>query len=139
MAISTDRLWPVHRRVVGGRVTPTFLSASSEAFLPREPRGRETSQLAGSKAGVTNNSGMPQASASRRELLTLVCDGLRKLATHKMAREAPGQTLQPTALAHEAWLKLVAKDNSKFEGRAYFLAAESAACSRGASPIWFGR
>ena len=36
-------------------VTPTFLSASSEAFLPREPRGRETSQLAGRKAGATDN------------------------------------------------------------------------------------
>lgn len=48
----------VHLRVVGICVTPTFLSASSEAFLPREPRGPETSQLAGSKAGVTKNSKM---------------------------------------------------------------------------------
>jgi len=40
-------------------------------------------------------------------LLELVYDELRRLATSKMAREAPGQTLQPTALVHEAWLKLV--------------------------------
>jgi hypothetical protein len=42
------------------------------------------------------------------QLLPLVYDELRKLAAHKMASEKPGQTLQPTALVHEAWLKLVA-------------------------------
>ncbi|MCI0540122.1 MAG: ECF-type sigma factor, partial [Verrucomicrobiales bacterium] len=41
------------------------------------------------------------------ELLPLVYDELRKLAAHKMANEAPGQTLQPTALVHEAWLRLL--------------------------------
>jgi hypothetical protein len=41
------------------------------------------------------------------ELLPLVYEELRKLATQKMAREQPGQTLQPTALVHEAWLRLV--------------------------------
>ena len=48
----------VHPEVVRGAVSPTFLSASFEAFLPRGPRGQETSQLAGSKAGVTDNLGM---------------------------------------------------------------------------------
>ena len=57
------------------------------------------------------------------ELLPLVYQELRKLAAHRMANEAPGQTLQPTALVHEAWLKLVGKDNPKFEGRAHFFAA----------------
>jgi len=41
------------------------------------------------------------------ELLPLVYEELRKLAAHKMANEAPGQTLQPTALVHEAWLRLI--------------------------------
>jgi hypothetical protein len=41
------------------------------------------------------------------ELLPLVYEELRRLATHKMALEAPGHTLQPTALVHEAWLRLV--------------------------------
>ena len=40
------------------------------------------------------------------ELLPLVYQELRRLAAHKMANEAPGQTLQPTALVHEAWLRL---------------------------------
>ena len=64
------------------------------------------------------------------ELLPLVYQELRKLAAHRMASEAPGQTLQPTALVHEAWLKLVRKDNPKFDGRAHFFAAAAEAMRR---------
>ena len=46
------------------------------------------------------------------KLLPLVYEELRKLAARKMASEAPGQTLQPTALVHEAWLRLTG-DESK--------------------------
>jgi hypothetical protein len=45
------------------------------------------------------------------QLLELLYEELRKLATSKMAQEAPGQTLQPTALVHEAWLRLVGDKN----------------------------
>jgi RNA polymerase sigma factor (TIGR02999 family) len=48
---------------------------------------------------------------------------LRKLAASKMAREAPNQTLQPTALVHEAWLRLVGAENPTFANRAHFFAA----------------
>src|SRR2546422_1101988 len=44
------------------------------------------------------------------QLLPLVYDQLRQLAAHKMANEAPGHTLQPTALVHEAWLRLAGSD-----------------------------
>lgn len=64
------------------------------------------------------------------ELLPLVYQELRKLAAHKMANEAPGHTLQPTALVHEAWLRLVGSDNPKFGGRAYFFAAAAEAMRR---------
>ena len=47
------------------------------------------------------------------ELLPLVYDELRRLATHKMAREKPGQTLQATALVHEAWLRLAGPKGPK--------------------------
>ena len=57
------------------------------------------------------------------ELLPLVYQELRKLAAHKMAREAPGQTLQPTALVHEAWLRLVAAEQQTWQNRAHFFAA----------------
>jgi len=47
-----------------------------------------------------------------------------------MARESPGQTLQPTALVHEAWLRLVATENPKFENRAHFFSAAAEAMRR---------
>lgn len=64
------------------------------------------------------------------ELLPLVYGELRKLAAIKMAYEAPNQTLQPTALVHEAWLRLVGNVNPKFDGRAHFFAAASEAMRR---------
>ena len=64
------------------------------------------------------------------ELLPLVYGELRKLAAAKMANEAPNQTLQPTALVHEAWLRLVGESNPKFDGRAHFFAAAAEAMRR---------
>jgi RNA polymerase sigma factor (TIGR02999 family) len=64
------------------------------------------------------------------ELLPLVYVELRKLAASKMANEAAGNTLQPTALVHEAWLRLVGNDNPKFAGRAHFFAAAAEAMRR---------
>jgi RNA polymerase sigma factor (TIGR02999 family) len=64
------------------------------------------------------------------ELLPLVYGELRKLASSKMANEAPNQTLQPTALVHEAWLRLVGNVNPKFDGRAHFFGAAAEAMRR---------
>jgi len=64
------------------------------------------------------------------ELLPLVYGELRKLAAAKMANEAPNQTLQPTALVHEAWLRLVGEANPKFAGRAHFFGAAAEAMRR---------
>ena len=64
------------------------------------------------------------------ELLPLVYEELRKLAASKMAREAPGQTLQPTALVHEAWLKLAGQQNQQFANRAHYFAAAAEAMRR---------
>jgi RNA polymerase sigma factor (TIGR02999 family) len=64
------------------------------------------------------------------ELLPLVYGELRKLAASRMAQEAPNQTLQPTALVHEAWLRLVGRDNPKFANRAHFFAAAAEAIRR---------
>lgn len=72
-------------------------------------------------------SGDPRASD---QLLVLVYDELRKLATSKMAHEQPGQTLQPTALVHEAWLKLVQAKPVSWENRGHFFAAASEAMRR---------
>ena len=56
-------------------------------------------------------------------ILPLVYDELRKLAAAKMARESTGQTLQPTALVHEAWLRLGGDAQPKWQNRAHFFAA----------------
>ena len=64
------------------------------------------------------------------ELLPLVYDELRKLATCKMSNEAAGQTLQPTALVHEAWLRLVGVPEQHWDGRGHFFAAAAEAMRR---------
>jgi RNA polymerase sigma factor (TIGR02999 family) len=64
------------------------------------------------------------------ELLPLVYDELRKLAVHKMAQESPGQTLQPTALVHEAWLRLGGDAQPAWQTRAHFFAAAAEAMRR---------
>src|SRR5437016_4565020 len=64
------------------------------------------------------------------ELLPLVYDELRKLAAAKMANEIPGQTLQATALVHEAYLRLVGSQNQKWNGRAHFFGAAAEAMRR---------
>jgi RNA polymerase sigma factor (TIGR02999 family) len=64
------------------------------------------------------------------ELLPLVYEELRKLAAHRMAHEAAGQTLQPTALVHEAWLRLVGKENQRWQNSAHFFAAAAEAMRR---------
>jgi RNA polymerase sigma factor (TIGR02999 family) len=61
------------------------------------------------------------------ELLPLVYAELRKLAAYKMAHSAAGHTLQPTALVHEVWMRLVGSENPTFENRAHFFAAAAEA------------
>src|ERR1700679_1258663 len=56
------------------------------------------------------------------ELLPLFYQELRKLAAHKMSGQSPGHTLQPTALVHEAWLRLAGSEPGRFAGRAHFFA-----------------
>ncbi len=64
------------------------------------------------------------------ELLPLVYDELRKLAAHKLAAEAPGQTLQATALVHEAWLRIRGSDAKTWAGRRHFFGAAAEAMRR---------
>ena len=64
------------------------------------------------------------------ELLPLVYHELRRLAAHKMANEPAGHTLQPTALVHEAWLKLVDAPSQSWQNRAHFFGAAAEAMRR---------
>ena len=69
-------------------------------------------------------------SQAAEALLPLVYDELRRLAQWQMSREKPGQTLQATALVHEAWLRLVGDGNDRWEGRRHFFAAAAEAMRR---------
>jgi len=65
------------------------------------------------------------------QLLPLVYDALRKLASHKMAHESPGQTLQATALVHEVYLRLVGSEKGQhWNSRGHFFAAAAEAMRR---------
>ena len=69
--------------------------------------------------------------AAAQQLLPLVYDGLRRLAAQKLAQEKPGQTLQPTALVHEAYLRLVdGAQTTSWNSRGHFFAAAAEAMRR---------
>ena len=73
------------------------------------------------------SAGDPRAAA---ELLPLVYAELRRLAAHRLAGEAHAHTLQPTALVHEAWLKVAGTDKRTWQGRQHFFAAAAEAMRR---------
>jgi RNA polymerase sigma factor (TIGR02999 family) len=69
-------------------------------------------------------------SRASEKLLPLVYDDLRRHAAARLAREAAGQTLQPTALVHEAWLRLVGTGDHAWQNRAHFFGAAAEAMRR---------
>jgi RNA polymerase sigma factor (TIGR02999 family) len=68
--------------------------------------------------------------AAAEKLLPLVYNELRRLAAARLSQEAPGQTLQPTALVHEAWLRLAGSSNQHWKGRGHFFGAAAEAMRR---------
>lgn len=72
----------------------------------------------------------PDDPRASEELLPIVYVELRKLATQKMANEKPGQTLQPTALVHEAWLRLTNDTGQSWNSRGHFICAAAEAMRR---------
>src|SRR5688572_20556884 len=65
-----------------------------------------------------------------KEMLALVYGELRRIAAAKLSREAPGQTLQATALVHEAWLRLGGEQQTEWQNQAHFLGAAAEAMRR---------
>lgn len=86
--------------------------------MGNEPAGLVTQMLRAASDGD------PQAAA---DLLPLVYSELRKLARARMAKTPPGNTLQPTALVHEAYLRLIGGDNPSWNSRGHFFAAAAQA------------
>src|SRR5215510_6686684 len=76
-----------------------------------------------------SNAARPAAASAASELLPLVYDELRRLAAHQLSNESPGQTLQPTALVHEAWLRLSRAPDRSWQNRTHFFRT-AAECMR---------
>jgi RNA polymerase sigma factor (TIGR02999 family) len=103
--------------------------------VKNEPRLVSSGQITNILITVTRLSDVTQILDSIRkgdskaadELLPLVYAELRKLAAYKMAQNAAGHTLQPTALVHEVWMRLAGSENPTFENRAHFFAAAAEA------------
>lgn len=89
----------------------------------------ETERSAGEVTRILSTIRNSNAQAAQ-ELLPLVYDELRRLAAFKLAHEKPGQTLQPTALVHEAWLRLGGHDHLAWNGRPHFFGAAAEAMRR---------
>ena len=92
---------------------------------PPSPSGPPASDV--TRILARAHAGDTQATA---ELMRLVYDELRRLAAGKLAREAPGHTLQPTALGHEAWLRLGGDAQPTWQNRAHFFGAAAEAMRR---------
>ena len=88
-----------------------------------------SSELPKTLSDITHmlNAPGPGDALAANELLTLVYEELRRVAAAKMASEAPGQTLQPTALVHEAWLRLTGDKRRHWNDRTHFFAAAAEA------------
>src|SRR5262245_28074970 len=96
----------------------------------RPPPGRLSSVVMSDVTHLLNaiEQGDPHAAD---QLLPLVYDELRRLAAQRLAREEPGQTLQPTALVHEAYLRLVGGgEEQPWNSRGHFFAAAAEAMRR---------
>jgi len=87
-------------------------------------------QSAPSVSKTARISGLEAADHAAADLLPLVYDELRRLAAHRLAGERHEHTLQPTALVHEAWLKLSAQNDRHWQGRQHFFAAAAEAMRR---------
>ncbi len=97
---------------------------------PSAPAPRDPSDSSPPPGEVTRLLAASQADSDPARLLELVYDELRGLASAHMANERAGQTLQPTALVHEAWLRLVGAGERTFEGRVHFFRTAAQAMRR---------
>ena len=85
---------------------------------------------AGQGAGMTKTRAKAGKELSASELMSIAYRELRRLAAFRMAQELPGQTLNPTALVHDAWLRLRRQPNCHFANRAHFFSAAAEAMRR---------
>ncbi len=114
---------------IGTAAGPTFLEAGLIAVEPLSQASGETNMPGDDTKPVTRVlraavQGDPRAA---EELLPLVYDELRTLARARLRKIPPGQTLQPTALVHEAYMRVVGTDDPGWDGRGHFFGAAARA------------
>src|SRR5882757_4297482 len=116
--------WPGATRAVQGFLScPGLARPARQNFTALVPSMHEVTRILSAI-----EQGDPKAAD---QLLPLVYDELRKLAAQKLAQEKPGQTLQATALVHEAYLRLIGPDNAPdWDSRGHFFAAAAEAMRR---------
>src|SRR3982751_5283206 len=126
------------RRVRSGSL-PFKARTTIKTHLPRADRARADQPPTGAPMGEVTRildaigRGEPHAAD---QLLPLIYDELRQLAAARLAREAPGQTLDATALVHEAYLRLVGPaDDQRWKGRGHFFAAAAYSPGRALAPV----
>ena len=103
------------------------LNSLSDGANDEFVRNSRISESTGQEMDPSSKAAETGASRTPEELLEILYDDLRRLAASKMAREHAQQTLQPTALVHEAWLKL---DGQDFQSKAHFFGAAAEAMRR---------
>src|SRR5205085_2313136 len=108
--------------VAAGAIQSALLGVSGKVLEVRPCRSDTMSDVTLMLAAIEQ--GEPNAA---ERLLELVYEELRRVAAFKMAQAAPGQTLQPTALVHEAWLRLVGAQDPTFKDRTHFFRAAAEA------------
>src|SRR5262245_46430575 len=129
---------PRHRQGILPTPAPVWLPTLTDRCPPcfdcppgetsRFPRGKLANMSEVTQILSASERGDPRAA---EQLLPLVYDELRKLAAERLAQERPGQTLQPTALVHEAYLRLVDVETAQhWDSRGHFFAAAAEAMRR---------
>ncbi len=104
---------------------PLEKCSESDKIVYLKPVANQTSQVSALLEDLRNGDA---AAASR--LLPIVYKELRRLAAHYMRGEKPGQTIQPTELVHEAYLRLVGQEQIEWQGRSHFLAMAATSMRR---------
>jgi RNA polymerase sigma factor (TIGR02999 family) len=99
-------------------------------YFPAHPNSQRITEIGMNDITLMLQAAHSGESLASEELLPLVYDELRKLAAARMARESDGQTLQATALVHEAWLRLAGDEHRTWQNRAHFFAAAADAMRR---------
>jgi RNA polymerase sigma factor (TIGR02999 family) len=98
--------------------------------IASQPVSKPASDVASNPGSDSHRLSDPETEPNASELLSVVYDKLRRLAAQKMAHEQPGQTLQPTALVHEAWLRLGHSSRRPWDSPEHFFVAAAEAMRR---------